>query len=129
MGMVTNMKSIIWLSDHFPTFRNFSIEIITLSIANYLSGELARDCVSVAHQLRGFICSLHRVRACCEAWVWNMACFHRCEEFHTDLGIPNLSLVGIRGSAGRNWKESFFSGSSIWSSCSSIVSHTVPWYL
>lgn len=64
-----------------------------------------------------------------EAWVWNTAHFHRCEEFHADLGAPHLSLVGIFGSAGRDWKESFLSDSSIWSSCTSIVSHTVPWLL
>lgn len=33
---------------------------------------------------------------------------YRCEEFPMDSFAPNLSLVGICGSAGRNYREYFF---------------------
>lgn len=46
--------------------------------------------------------SVLRVRACCDAWVWNVECFHRCEEFLMDLCTHNLSLVGVCGSPGRS---------------------------
>lgn len=38
MGVVTNMKPVIWLANQFPDFKIFSTVIITLSIVNYFSG-------------------------------------------------------------------------------------------